>query len=362
MDRRNFLATGAAASAVTLLGNKAKADDFSPRPSAWRTFEVVTRIDIPSPQSGLKAWVPLPSIVAADWIRPSESTWTGNATAFTTQKLGRFGGAALKVAWADDAQTPWAQVISRIATRDRAIDLAKPAAPQALSAQDRKLFTSATALLPTDGIVHETATRIAAGHMTDVDKAKALYEWIVANTFRDAAVRGCGMGDIKSMLTTGFLGGKCADLNALFVGMARSLGIPARDLYGIRTAPSRFGYKALGANSATITKSQHCRAEVFLEHFGWVPVDPADVRKVALEEPPGNLPLADPKVAAARNTLFGAWEGNWIAYNAAHDVVLPGSSQPAVPFLMYPQAESVQGRFDCLDADAFKYTITVREV
>jgi transglutaminase-like putative cysteine protease len=175
-------------------------------------------------------------------------------------------------------------------------------------------------------------------------------------------VRGCGIGDIASMLTTGNLGGKCADLNALFVGLARAAGIPARDVYGIRVAPSIFGYKALGANSGTITKAQHCRAEVFLSGYGWVATDPADVRKVALEEPPGNLTIDNPKVEAARNRLFGAWEGNWLAYNSAHDVALPGSKGPKIGFLMYPQAESGDLRFDCLEADVFKYTIKSKEL
>jgi hypothetical protein len=44
---------------------------------------------------------------------------------------------------------------------------------------------------------------------------------------------------------------------------------------------------------------------VFLTGFGWVPVDPADVRKVVLEEPPGNLALTDQKVVAARRALLG---------------------------------------------------------
>ena len=164
------------------------------------------------------------------------------------------------------------------------------------------------------------------------------------------------------MLTTGNLGGKCADLNALFVGLVRAAGIPARDLYGVRVAPSIFGYKALGANSETITKAQHCRAEVFLSGYGWVATDPADVRKVVLEEPPGNLAIDDAKVEAARKTLFGAWEGNWLAYNTAHDVPLPGSKGPKIGFLMYPQAESGNTRLDCLDADAFKYTIKSKEL
>jgi transglutaminase-like putative cysteine protease len=108
------------------------------------------------------------------------------------------------------------------------------------------------------------------------------------------------------MLKTGDLGGKCADLNALYVGLARAVGLPALDVYGIRIAPSKFGYRSLGAGSEIVSEAQHCRAEVFLTGFGWVPVDPADVRKVAVEEPPGQLALSDPKVGAGRKTLFGA--------------------------------------------------------
>jgi len=51
-----------------------------------------------------------------------------------------------------------------------------------------------------------------------------------------------------------------------------------------------------------------------------------------------------------------------LAYNRAHDVVLPGSKGPKVGFLMYPQAETGAGRLDSLDPDSFKYTITAREV
>jgi hypothetical protein len=90
-------------------------------------------------------------------------------------------------------------------------------------------------------------------------------------------------------------------------------------------------------------------------------MDPADVRKVALEEPPGNLRLSDPKVDAARETLFGAWEANWFPYNFAHDVELPGSRGSRLGFLMYPQAEIAGVRRDCLDPDNFRYAIKAKE-
>jgi hypothetical protein len=67
-------------------------------------------------------------------------------------------------------------------------------------------------------------------------------------------------------------------------------------------------------------------------------------------------------VKAARVRLFGSWEMNWIAYNFAHDVALPGSSHAPVGFLMYPQAETASGRIDSLDPDNFHYEITAREM
>jgi transglutaminase-like putative cysteine protease len=267
----------------------------------------------------------------------------------------------LRVEWAANQRDPVIEVTTRVQTQSRSLRPGQGSVP-ALSDEERRFNLSATDLLPVDGLVKQTAEGIVRGKATDVDKARALYEWMVDNTYRNPETRGCGVGDVSWMLKTGNLNGKCADLNALFVAMSRSIGVPARDVYGIRVAPSQFGYKSLSTGSEIVTKAQHCRAEVWLEGSGWTPVDPADVRKVVLEEPPANLPLTNLKVMAARKTLFGAWEGNWLAFNTAHDVKLPGSSEPALPFLMYPQAADKSGLVDPLDPDAFKYKIIAREL
>jgi transglutaminase-like putative cysteine protease len=364
IDRRQLLKAGVAVTAAAELSNAARAEvRFAPQPGAWRNFLLVTRVAIVPAASETQAWIPLPAVNEQDWSRSLGSEWTGNGRA-TLVREPKYGAAMLHVEWADGEPNPTVEVSCRIATRDRAIDFAMQGRPAALSADERELFTQGTELIPVDGIVKQTSDKIVAdaAAKSDIDKARALYEWIVDNTFRDAKVRGCGIGDIASMLRTGKLGGKCADLNALYVGLARAAGLPARDLYGIRVAPSKFGYKSLGANSPVISKAQHCRAEVYLGDFGWVPVDAADVRKVVLEEPPTNLAIDDPKVVAVRKALFGAWEGNWLAYNFAHDVVLPGSSGPKLGFLMYPQAETAGERLDPLDPDHFAYTITAKEM
>ena len=221
---------------------------------------------------------------------------------------------------------PVLTLTSRIATRNYAVDLAATAKALRADSAELRYCLRPTTLLPTNGIVKTTADEITSGAHTDIEKARAIYDWIVDNTFRDLKTRGCGVGDIRFMLESRDLGGKCADLNALFVGLARAAGLPARDVYGIRVGKSELGYKSLGTASENVTKAQHCRAEVHLDAYGWVPVDPADVRKVVLEEPPGNRALGDDMVKKARARLFGSWEMNWIAYNFAQDVALPGSS------------------------------------
>ena len=153
------------------------------------------------------------------------------------------------------------------------------------------------------------------------------------------------------------MGGKCADINSLYVGLARAAGLPARDFFGIRVADSAVS-KSLG-KSGEITKAQHCRAEVFIDGKGWLPVDPADVRKVVLEE---EVTVDSEKVRALRERLFGNWEMNWVGFNYARDFALPGQKDGPIGFLMYPYAESPDGPVDSLDPANFTYSIFAREI
>ena len=362
MHRRSFLRAGAAASLLGSLPRFSLAQQapYDPRPAGWRTFEITTRVEILEPTGPSRAWVPVPS-VESDYQKVIGNTWSANGSARILSD-GKYGAAMVISEWSDSQKAPVLEVVSTFATQNRAIDFGKRNPQIKLDPATARFSIAPTALIPTDGIVRKTAYEITRGKSTDLQKARAIYDWIVDNTQRNPKTRGCGVGDIKAMLETGDLSGKCADLNALYVGLARAVNIPARDVYGLRIARSEFGYRSLGVGSPNVTRAQHCRAEVFLAGYGWVPVDPADVRKVVLEEKPQPTTLADPLVPPVREKLFGAWEMNWVAYNEAHDVKLPGSSGPAVPFLMYPQAETGRERLDSLDPDNFRYTITAREI
>jgi transglutaminase-like putative cysteine protease len=274
---------------------------------SWRTFEVITRVEVLKSSGATRIWVPTALIRQTPFRKTLSKEFKAEGG---TAKMVGCKADALGIIAAEfpAAVKPILAVTNRIATVNCAVDLSLPTKGTKENHAELEHFLRPTKLLPTDGIVKATAAEITSGAKTDVEKARAIYEWIVDNTFRNPKTRGCGVGDIRFMLESMDLGGKYADLNALYVGLARAAGLPARDMYGIRVANSELGYKSLGASSDKVTKAQHCRAEVYLGDYGWVPVDPADVRKVVLEEPPGNLPLDDEMVKKARARLFGSWE------------------------------------------------------
>jgi transglutaminase-like putative cysteine protease len=362
MNRRAFLRNGIGVGAVALGGlTRASRGAASGADGAkWRAFEVVTRAEVANPTGPTRVWLPLPLQPDTDYHKSLGQTWTGNAAVARVYREEKYGAPIFYAEWPATEKAPAIEVTSRFATRDRLVDVSKPganAAPEDRATLAR--YRESTRLIRTDGIVKKTSQQITKGVDGDLEKARAIYEWIVENTFRDPKVRGCGIGDTRAMLETGNLGGKCADLNALFVALVRAAGIPARDVYGVRVADSA-EFKSLG-KAGDITKAQHCRAEFYSASLGWVPVDPADVRKVVLEER-GGIPLDDATTRKARAKLFGQWEMNWLAYNYAHDVKLLNSKEEPVGFMMYPQAETGEGRKDSLDPDTFKYKITSREL
>jgi transglutaminase-like putative cysteine protease len=359
MNRRRFLLTSALASVYVPAARKWTLPSLeAARIDDWRTFEVTTRVEVRQPSGTTRVWVPEALADDTPFQRTLGNVVQGEGGTTTVTKKSP-DALAIVSALFPAGVPPVVTVTTRVSTRDYAVDLSgvnHEAAPQSLD-----YFRRPTKMIPTSGVVQSTALEITKGARSDLDKARAIYEWVVDRTRRNPQTRGCGTGNIRFMLESGDLSGKCADINSLFVGLARASGLAARDVYGLRVAPSKLGYKSLGTASDDVTKAQHCRAEVYVSGCGWVPVDPADVRKVALQEPPGHRPLDDDMVARARARLFGSWEMNWIAYNFAQDVELPGSGA-VVPFLMYPQAETGGARVDSLDPDAFHYAISAREI
>lgn len=296
----------------------------------------------PAAKGVVELWIPTP-LEGTEYQTLISREISGNAT--KVQVLSSQGNAApaIYARW-EDVKEPKLKIVNVVEVSDR--DGAAPGD----SGGER--YLKPTKHVQTDGIVKDTAAKITAGKTDGDAKARAIYDWVVENTVRDASVRGCGLGDVKTLLASGNLAGKCADLNSLFVGLARASGVPAREVFGQRVAPSSIA-PSLGKEGDN-SKAQHCRAEYWSEaKKGWVAVDPADVRKLILEE---KLTLQDPKVVATRERLFGSWEGTWVAYNYARDFELQGYDAGPVNFLMYPLLSEAKFRPDGVDPQETGYS------
>lgn len=326
-------------------------------PAQWRTYGISSTITLKRSRGKARVWLPLAQYKDTPWQRTLGHSWQGN---FESAGIYRDPVAEMEVFYADwkeGVDVPQLQMMSQVATQDRHFDITRRGAVVERNEVLRRCLHS-TDLVPTEGIVRHTAERIIGRIKDPVAQGKAIYDWVVENTVRDPRVAGCGLGNVTAMLDTGRLSGKSADIALLFVGLCRSIGIPARPVFGMRVDSSRlFGSLGLTGN---LGQAQHCRAEFYTPGYGWIPVDPSDVRKAILDE---RLTNADSKLVVLKKLLFGFWEMNWIGFNAAQDVDLRGTSNgKTLPFLVFPQVQTADGRFDSLDSERFNYSVSASRI
>ena len=208
--------------------------------------------------------------------------------------------------------------------------------------QEIKKYLVSTPWIPTYGKIAKVAKEATAGKKGILVKARAIYDWVVENTYRDPDTVGCGLGDPLAFVEKP--GGKCADISSLYVALARAAGVPAREVFGLR----------VGKKTKNMTKGYHCWAEFYLPGVGWVPVDPADVRKMMLVK---KLNLEQAK--KYREYYFGAKDENRIvlAKDARGITFSPKQSQGPLSYFMYPYAEVDGQALDSFDPTHFKYEV-----
>jgi transglutaminase-like putative cysteine protease len=322
----------------------------------WRTYDITSTIALKKARGKARVWLPLAQYKDTPWQRSLGHSWQGN---FENAGIYRDPVAEMEVFyadWSESVAAPQLQIISQVATQDRHFDITRRGAAVERNEVLRRCLQP-TAMVPTDELVRRTAER-AIGRIKDpVAQGKAIYDWVVENTVFDPKLSGCGVGDVAGMLDRGRLSGKSADIALLFVGLCRSMGIPARPVFGMRIDYSRL-FGGLG-NTGNLRQAQHCRAEFYAPGYGWIPVDPADVRKSILDE---SLSSSDSKLVVLRKLLFGFWEMNWIGFNAAQDVDLRGATGKTLPFLVFPQVETAEGHFDSVDSQRFNYSVSATRI
>jgi len=319
-------------------------------PAAWaksRSGVVTVEIDLSKQESGkeTKLWIPYAVSDRNQSVSDVKVAGDFASSGVYTDKVN--GTPILFASWGKDA-------VSRKLTYSFAVEREEiqlrnlPATEPAWNSADYAEFLKPTSIGPTTGEVKKLADSITKGKKTVLAKARAIYDWTCENMYRDPATRGCGKGDVCELLKKP--GGKCTDISSVYIALARAAGVPSREVFGVR-----LGKKA----EEDITTWQHCWVEFFLPGFGWVPVDPADVRKAMLVE---KLELQDAKTRGYRDYFWGGIDAFRFKVAAGRDLTLnpPQAGAPLNTF-GYPYAE-VGGRvLDFYEPKTFSYRILFKE-
>ncbi|MBG9979603.1 transglutaminase domain-containing protein [Facklamia sp. DSM 111018] len=209
-------------------------------------------------------------------------------------------------------------------------------------------FLQGNSLMPIDGEVKETAESIIEGKTTVKDKAQAIYDWIYDNMERDNDVVGCGLGDVKNLLVD--LDGKCTDIHSVFIALARSVGIPARETFGVRLSKDP---------EADVTTAQHCWAEYYQPGTGWVAIDIADVLKAVLND---ELDKDSEEALALKDYYWGNLDPIRVGFSTGRELMLvPEQEAGPINNFGYPYAEVDGKAIDFYKPEEFIYSIQFTE-
>lgn len=307
-----------------------------------RSGVVTLSVDLSTQASGQDArlWIPYPVSDAHQVISDIKVSGDFAASGVYTDRT--FGTSILYAEWPKDVKKR-TLTFSFAVERQEIRQTGFPTVEPAWNPADYAEYLQPTSLGPLDGEVKKLADSIIENKKTVLEKARAIYDWTVDNMYRDPDTLGCGKGDVCLLLKKP--GGKCTDISSVYIALCRAAGVPAREIFSVR-----LGKKA----EEDTTTWQHCWAEFFLPGYGWVTVDPADVRKAMLTE---NLDLENPKSKEYREFFWGGIDPYRVVIAQGRDVVLnpPQTGRPLNTF-GYPYAEVGGQTLDFYNPKGFVYS------
>lgn len=171
-------------------------------------------------------------------------------------------------------------------------------------------------MIPSDNKIKAAAEKAVEGKQGELMRARALYDHVLDQMRYMKFGEGWGKGD--AVYACNVLYGNCTDYHSYFIGLARSIGIPARFAIGASIPSER---------NEGGTDGYHCWAEFFAEGKWW----PVDISE------------AD-KFSALSMYFFGHHPANRFEFTHGRDLSLdPGPVSGAINFLAYPLLE-IEGK------------------
>ncbi len=285
-----------------------------------RAFEVECLTLVPPLPAGsqkLRVWIPVPQ--SGDHQRISDLKIQSPAP-YRIYKEPKFGDqcAYLELVPGRAATPSEIRISFKARRQEYRMDVTDPPAsgatlPDKANPESPAMWLQPDRLVPTDGIIGDLSRDHTQGLTQPLDKAHAIYNYVVSTMAYDKSGQGWGRGDAVFACTA--RKGNCTDFHALFIGMARAAGIPAKFEIGLPLpADKTFGE----------IPGYHCWALFYLEGTGWVPVDASEGWK-------------NP---ARREYYFGAFDPDRVLFTQGRDIRLnPPQAGDPLNYFIYPYAE-----------------------
>jgi transglutaminase-like putative cysteine protease len=283
---------------------------------ASRTFQLQYHTvvkGVPSDAGKVEVWLPFPTGNANQTIDRVSIEAPGP---ITISREPEYGNSILYVRVDHPSQHEMQIDLTFTATRREHVNRPdSPAArrPRPLTPEQRALYLKPDRLVPTDGKIRDLAAQVTQGKTTDQEKARAIYDYVTHTLKYDKSGTGWGRGD--AVWACDARHGNCTDFHSLIIGMARSVGIPARFSIGLPLPPQHGTGEIPG---------YHCWAELYLQNVGWVPIDSSEASKH-----PEKL-----------DYFYGAHDENRVQLSTGRDLTLsPKQAGEPLNYFIYPYVE-----------------------
>jgi len=193
MKRRDFLRSAGVVSAAMAFPKAGRMFVEGTAPEAWRTFDVTTSVQVLKPSGTTRIWIPAALVSPTPFQKTLANDFKAEGG---TAKLIESSADSLGIIAAEfpAGVMPALTVTSRITTKNVVVDLSAPGKAPKEDPAELKHFLRATKLHAHRRHCESDGDGNHQGLEHDVEKARAIYEWIVENTSRNPKTRAAGSG------------------------------------------------------------------------------------------------------------------------------------------------------------------------
>lgn len=295
----------------------AQADELPIKSRRVRITSTAEIPDVPAGARDVRLWLPFPP--SNDSQHVSNITVHSDSPASVNREE-EYGNQILSLAVQNPGSAPIRVKVEydivRHERRNAAVISGRPLATPATGKIDER-WLARDRLVPLDGKVLELALAVTGRQSSRLDQVRAIYDYTVSTLAYDKTGTGWGRGDIAYACDA--KRGNCTDFHAVFIGLCRARGIPARFEIGVSLPSDKPAGEIAG---------YHCWADCHLADYGWIPVDCSEAQKHPQQ----------------RNYFFGSHDEHRVAFSTGRDIRLtPPQQGERLNFFVFPYAE-IDGR------------------